>query len=118
MVMDGSLNSRITATILGLAAEIEREFISARTTEALARRKAAGLPLGRPRGVVNREHKLDKHFAEIKAALASGESKTSLAQRLKCEPQTLYNWMYNNGFTNIKSCGFLLQRRVRKLATH
>jgi len=107
MVMDGSLNSRITATILGLAAEIEREFISARTTEALARRKAAGLPLGRPRGVVNREHKLDKHFAEIKAALASGESKTSLAQRLKCEPQTLYNWMYNNGLQRfIKSKKF------------
>ena len=40
MVMDGSLNSRITAVVLGLAAEIEREFISARTTEALARRKA------------------------------------------------------------------------------
>jgi hypothetical protein len=32
MVMDGSLNSKITAVVLGLAAEIEREFISARTT--------------------------------------------------------------------------------------
>jgi DNA invertase Pin-like site-specific DNA recombinase len=97
MVMDGSLNSRITATILGLAAEIEREFISARTTEALARRKALGLPVGRPRGRLNREHKLDKHFTEIKAALADGESKASIAKRIKCEPQTLYNWMYNNG---------------------
>ena len=27
MVMDGSLNSKITAAVLGLAAEIEREFI-------------------------------------------------------------------------------------------
>jgi DNA invertase Pin-like site-specific DNA recombinase len=98
MIMDGSLNSRITATILGLAAEIEREFISARTTEALARRKALGLPVGRPRGVANRTHKLDKHFTEIKAALADGESKASLSKRLNCEPQTLYNWMYNNGF--------------------
>jgi hypothetical protein len=35
---------------LGLAAEIEREMISLRTTEALAKRKAAGLPLGRPKG--------------------------------------------------------------------
>ena len=31
MVMDGSLNSKITAVILGLAAEIEREFISAKS---------------------------------------------------------------------------------------
>jgi DNA invertase Pin-like site-specific DNA recombinase len=40
MVMDGSL-SRITAVILGLVAEIEREFISARTTEALADKSKA-----------------------------------------------------------------------------
>jgi DNA invertase Pin-like site-specific DNA recombinase len=50
MVMDSSLPSRITATVLGLAAESEREFISARTVEALARRKAQGLPLDGPRG--------------------------------------------------------------------
>ncbi len=37
MVLDGSMQSRITATVLGLAAEIEREFISLRTTEALAK---------------------------------------------------------------------------------
>ena len=43
MVLDQSLPATITATILGLAAQIEREFISARTKEALARRKAAGL---------------------------------------------------------------------------
>ena len=50
MVLDQSLPVTITATILGLAAQIEREFISARTKEALARRKAAGLPVGRPKG--------------------------------------------------------------------
>ena len=31
MALDGSMQSRITATVLGLAAEIEREFISLRT---------------------------------------------------------------------------------------
>ena len=50
MVLDQSLPATITATILGLAAQIEREFISARTKEALERRKTAGLPLGRPKG--------------------------------------------------------------------
>ena len=38
MRFDDSLNSKITATVLGLAAEIEREFISMRTKEALAKR--------------------------------------------------------------------------------
>jgi DNA invertase Pin-like site-specific DNA recombinase len=50
LVLDGSIQNRITATVLGPAAEIEREMISLRTTEALAKRKAAGLPPGRPKG--------------------------------------------------------------------
>ena len=49
MVLDGSMQARITATVLGLAAEIEWELISQRTIEALARRKASGKPLGRPK---------------------------------------------------------------------
>ena len=46
-VMDGSMQSTITATILGLAAQIEREFISTRTKEALSQCKAKGIKLGR-----------------------------------------------------------------------
>jgi DNA invertase Pin-like site-specific DNA recombinase len=97
MVMDGSLNSRITAVILGLAAEIEREFISARTTEALARRKAQGLPLGRPKGSINHAKKLDKHKADIKALLGKGVHKTSICRMYDCAPTTLYTWMEANG---------------------
>ena len=36
VIDDSSIQSTITATILGLAAQIEREFISTRTKEALA----------------------------------------------------------------------------------
>src|SRR6266487_5869048 len=39
MILDGALHSRIAATVLGLAAEIERELIAARTREALAKGK-------------------------------------------------------------------------------
>ena len=97
MIMDDSLHSRITATILGLAAEIEREFISARTTEALARRKAAGLPLGRPKGSTNHAKKLDKHRKEIKEFLGKGVHKTSICRMYGCSPTTLYAWMEENG---------------------
>jgi DNA invertase Pin-like site-specific DNA recombinase len=97
MVMDGSLNSRITATVLGLAAEIEWEFISARTTEALAKRKAAGLPLGRPKGRTSETKKLDKRKTEIKDLLAKGVHKTSIARIVECSPTTLYAWMEENG---------------------
>ena len=97
MIMDGSLNARITATVLGLAAEIEREFISARTTEALARRKAQGLPLGRPKGSHNHAKKLDKHKAQIKELLGKGVHKVSIARMFDCAPTTLYTWMEENG---------------------
>jgi DNA invertase Pin-like site-specific DNA recombinase len=50
MVMDGSMQATITATILGLAAQIEKEFISARTKEALSKSKMDGVKLGRPKG--------------------------------------------------------------------
>src|SRR6266478_8536275 len=53
MIMDGSMQATITATILGLAAQIEREFISARTKEALSKRKQDGMKLGRPKGEAN-----------------------------------------------------------------
>jgi DNA invertase Pin-like site-specific DNA recombinase len=96
MIMDGSLNSRITAVVLGLAAEIEREFISARTTEALARRKAEGKPIGRPLGSHNHSKKLDKYTAEIKEMLAKNVHKTSICRMYGVSPQTLYTWMQEN----------------------
>jgi hypothetical protein len=50
MIMDGSIQFKIYATIFRLAAEIERDFIAQRTREALARRKADGHKLSRSAG--------------------------------------------------------------------
>jgi len=38
IVFDDTMQSKVVATVLGLVAEIERDFISARTKEALAKR--------------------------------------------------------------------------------
>jgi DNA invertase Pin-like site-specific DNA recombinase len=92
LVLDGSLQATITATILGLAAQIEREFIAARTKEALARRKAQGLPLGRPKGPAARV-KLDRDKDQIVTYLQKGVSKRSIARILECSPSTLYAWL-------------------------
>lgn len=114
MVMDGSLNSRITAVVLGLAAEIEREFISARTTEALARRRAEGLPLGRPKGSKSEIHKLDADKARIEDMLAKGANKTSVARILGCSPDTLYKWMKSNGLARHIKTRTLEEQQKRK----
>lgn len=96
MVMDGSIQARITATVLGLAAEIERELISSRTKEALAKRKADGIKLGRPRGQAQKLA-LDSKADEIKKLLEKGVSKASIAKIVECSPQTLYLWLERRG---------------------
>jgi DNA invertase Pin-like site-specific DNA recombinase len=97
MVLDSSMQSRIAATVLGLAAEIERELISLRTKEALAQRKAEGKHLGRPKGRKSASLKLDAFESEIRTYLAKGISKRSIAKLLDCSPSTLYDWLERRG---------------------
>lgn len=92
LILDGSLSSKITATILALAGEIEREFISARTTESLRRRKDAGLPMGRPKGEAE-SLTLDSRAAEIDKYLNLKLNKRAIAKLLECSPTTLHAWI-------------------------
>lgn len=88
-----------TKHLLDVIGRIESDFISKRTTQALARRKAAGLPLGRPKGRGNKSLKLDKHKDDIKKYLSLGISKASIAKLVDCHPQTLYDWLDRNEIT-------------------
>jgi DNA invertase Pin-like site-specific DNA recombinase len=93
--LDGTLQSKIIATVFAIAAEIERELISARTKEALAARKRSGLPLGRPRGPG--KSKLDKFKPEIEALLKNGTTQRFIAKRYGSTEANLYNWMKRHG---------------------
>lgn len=79
--------------ILTLMQHIESDFVAKRTTEALARRRAAGLPLGRPKGKLNKSLKLDKYKKDILRYLDLKISKASIAKLVGCHPQTLYNYL-------------------------
>ena len=92
MIMDGSMQSTINATVLGLAAQIEREFISVRTKEALAKRKADGINLGRPKGQAQ-TLKLDAFENEIRHYLKKGINKIAISKLIECSPSTLYLWL-------------------------
>jgi len=88
LVMDGSMSAKIVSTVLAMAAEIERDMIRARTTEALARRKAKGLPMGRPHGAKS-ESKLNGKRADIERLMAAKVSKKAIARLMICSRNTL-----------------------------
>jgi DNA invertase Pin-like site-specific DNA recombinase len=93
--LDGTLQSKIVAMAFSMAAEIERDLISARTKEALAARKASGQPLGRPRGVG--KSKLDEHRPEIMALLQNGSTQKFIADRYQTTPANLNRWLKKHG---------------------
>jgi DNA invertase Pin-like site-specific DNA recombinase len=89
--LDNSLPSKIVASVLAMAAEIERELISQRTKAALATKRAAGVVLGRPRGPG--ASKLDKLEAEIKEQIALGVPQTKIAKRFGSSVPNLRSWI-------------------------
>ncbi|KAI9549168.1 hypothetical protein GHT06_006799 [Daphnia sinensis] len=92
IVFDDTMQSKIVTVVLGLVAEIERDFISSRTKEALAKRKAEGMKLGRPVGA-SKNLKLDKHAEKIDGYLEKGINKVAIAKLLDVSPNTLYEWL-------------------------
>lgn len=48
------LTNKILITVFAMLAELERDFISERTKEGLAARKAKGLKLGKPKGTIQK----------------------------------------------------------------
>ena len=89
------IQSKVLAFAFGLSAEIERNLISQRTKEALARLKAEGKQLGRPKG--RKTHKeallLYRHETYIRKALASGVSQREISRRLHCGRSTLKRYI-------------------------
>lgn len=89
--LGADLPSKVLAFAFGLVAEIERELISKRTKEALARKRAEGVVLGRPKGRMSTK-KLEGHEKEIQDMLNRNVSKTKIASFFKVHRNTLYRF--------------------------
>ena len=88
------VQAKILATMLSLFAELERDFISMRTKEALKARKKAGVKLGRPKGPG--KSKLDPFKDEITSMLKVGVTKVKVAKKYNVYISTLNNWLEKN----------------------
>ena len=83
------IQSKVLAFAFGLSAEIERNLISQRTREALARKRAEGVVLGRPVGSKSAKVKLSGKEDFIRELLLHGVPKTQIAKMLKVDRMTV-----------------------------
>lgn len=90
-----NIQSKCLAFAFGLSAEIERDLISQRTKEAMARRRACGLYTGRKLGAKNLHHKLDGKTEIIKKLLSDGVSRRQIAKKCKVAPTTINTFVNN-----------------------
>ncbi|MBD5391475.1 master DNA invertase Mpi family serine-type recombinase [bacterium] len=93
--LGSDITSKVLAFAFGLSAEIERNLISQRTKEALARVKSEGKPVGRPRGSCNLP-KLTGREQYILQKLGDGVDIYKIARGLRVHRDTLRKFITTN----------------------
>lgn len=83
------VSSKVLAFAFALSAEIERNLISQRTRDALARRAAEGKHLGRPTGYKPRGVKLQPYAEEVRLMLFDGHSYASIGRTFQVHASTV-----------------------------
>lgn len=91
--LGNDIGSKVLAFAFSLSAEIERNLISQRTKEALARKKAEGIHIGRPKGVLSKRVKLTGKEKLIKRSLDEGISRAQISKQLSVSRGTLLRFI-------------------------
>ncbi len=94
--LGSDINSKVLAFAFGLSAEIERNLISQRTKEALARKKAEGVILGRPKGRKSSKTKLTGQEKKIKELLDKRVSYSAIGRIVGVHRLTVTAFIKNN----------------------
>ena len=90
-VLEDTIQSKVLVTVMGLAAEIERDLLRQRTKEGLKNAIQRGVTLGRPKGSKTREEK-NKLFGKADKIIqlrGRGVSFAGIAKLLKVHRGTL-----------------------------
>lgn len=90
------LTTKVMLTVLGLAAELERDFISERTKMGLERAKASGKMIGRPKGSLG-PSKLEPNLDEIRRLIEAKVPQTAIGRLLGCSPATVSRFIARRG---------------------
>ena len=90
------IQSKVLAFAFGLSAELERNLISQRTKEALARKKSEGVQLGRPKGKISAQETYKLHRKErlIRDLRAEGVSFAKIGNILKVNRDTVRRYYH------------------------
>jgi len=91
--LDGTIQAKILAFGFSLAAEIERDLISQRTKEALARKRSEGVILGRPLGRKSSLLKLTGCEAKIMELLRENTTCNAISHILGVDRKTVISFI-------------------------
>ena len=97
--LGNDIQSKVLAFAFGLSAEIERDLISQRTKEALAKRRADGVVLGRPKGSKPIRVKLTGKENEIRELLRKKIPKAVIGKLLGVNRMTVDKFIKDNGIS-------------------
>lgn len=101
--LGSDINSKVLAFAFGLSAEIERNLISQRTKEALARKRAEGVVLGRPKGRKSSKTKLTGQEKKIKELLDKKVSYSAIGRILGVHRLTVSNFVKGEKFNEFEN---------------
>jgi len=90
------IQSAVLAFAFGISAQIERDLISSRIKEALARRKSEGKILGRRKGSKSAHLKLTGYEDKISGLLKKKISKSAIGRMLGVDRMTVAKFIKDN----------------------
>lgn len=93
-IFQNDINSKVLGFAFGLMAEIERNLISMRTKEALARREKEGVCLGRRKGDAPKMNMLIDNRRLVMMERRRGASCSALAKQMGVSRTTMFRFLH------------------------